>query len=153
RGVVTPLALTGDPAPSDAGNRFSVFEEAASDSRGDVAFIATVFFPPREGVFLMRDGVITTLALQGAPAPTRLGEFLDSFGQIRILDSGDVYFSAALADAPTSGSPARQAIVRASAAGLEGLIAPGDVYMGERQVFETLHFHVNESGEVAALVR
>src|SRR5437867_8867896 len=38
RGMVTPLVLTGDAAPSDAGNAFNTLLEAASNARGDLAF-------------------------------------------------------------------------------------------------------------------
>jgi len=147
-GTVTPLLLTGDPAPPSAGTAFDTLLEAASNARGDMAFVSTIFFPQRIGVFLMRDGAITTLALEGDPAPTRRGEYFADFGQVRILESGDVYFTAALSDTPFSPVTTGLSIVRATASGLEGLVAPGDRGVGDREVVSTLQFHVNESGAV-----
>lgn len=153
RGAPVPMVLTGDDAPPDAGTAFDTLLEASSNAAGDLVFIASLFFPQRTGVFLLRGGVITTLALEGAAAPTRRGERFAAFDQLRLLDTGAVYFSATLRGPPADPQPMGRAIVRAVDGVLEPVIVPGDTYMGLRQVEETLQYDVSASEEVVALAR
>jgi hypothetical protein len=144
------LLLTGDDAPDDAGNSFKATYEAASNARGDLAFIADTFFPGRLGVFLKSGGVIRTLAQVGDPSPTPRGELFAGFDQIQLLDSGEVYFRALLTD---GSSPAGAAVVKTGAAGLEPVISPGDRYLGLRAVDDVQEYDVNEAGDVVAMAR
>ncbi|HKY34034.1 MAG TPA: hypothetical protein VJV23_16010 [Candidatus Polarisedimenticolia bacterium] len=151
-GEIEALVMSGDDAPPDAGNAFLAPLEAASNTRGDLAFVAGLAFPPRDGLFLLRDGVLSTLALQGQPAPTGTGLLIDGFDQLSLLDNGEVYVVALLRSS-LDGSEAGRAVLRHSAAaGLEPALAPGERYGGLRLVESVLQYDINPSGEIAALV-
>jgi hypothetical protein len=149
-GVLEPIVLSGDPAPPDAGNRFAVPLGVAGNSRGDLAFISTLAFPDRVGLFLRRDGVIHTLALEGTPAPGSGDRRLGGFTRVRMLDSGEVLAIADLFDA--GGAFAGRVLLAHDGDLLRTVIAPGDRYGGTRAVASVLLYDINESGDVAALI-
>lgn len=148
-GVPQPVVMLGDPAPPDAGNRFFIPLGVASNRRGDLAFICTLFFPDRAGVFLRSGDETVTLALEGTPGPvagTRFGQF----DQIRLLESGEVYLRARLLD--ESGADVGAAVVAHDGNGLRAVLAPGDRYGFTRRINSVIQYDVNERGEVIALV-
>ncbi len=149
RGEVVPLVLNGDPAPPEAGTSFHIFLETATNRRNDLAFVAQTLPDFREGLFLKVEGEVRAVALAGEEAPVPEGGTFIGFDQVYLVDSGDVYFGGRLLD--RDGLPTR-AILRATAAGIEPVIAPGDRYQGTRRVLEVLQFEVNQAGDAAALV-
>ncbi len=144
RGQTSRLLATGDAAPS--GGRFEFLLEPAGNVQGDIAFIATTVSPAHIGVYLLRDGILSTIALDGDPAPSRRGETFSSFDQVQIDSFGEIVFGAVLA------GPDGRGIFRASASGIEAVLVPGD-FLGAREVLETLQFRANDAGDVASLVR
>lgn len=142
RGQTARLVATGDAAPS--GGKFLFLLEASQNSAGDIAFVATTTTPAHIGVYLLRDGRITTLALDNEPAPSQRGESFTGFDQVQINEPGDVYFGATLA------APDGRGIFRADASGIEGVLVPGD-FLADREVVQTLQFRANDAGDVAAL--
>lgn len=148
RGRVVMRLLSGDVAPGPGFGRFFTLFEAASNARGDLAFIANTVPGDRKALFVLSDGTLQRMATVGDPANTPGGETIADLDQVEILDSGEVYFGAPLDD--QTGSAGR-AILRAGPAGVRPAIAPGDRYMGFREVVETLQFEVNQEGEICAL--
>ncbi|MFQ5701584.1 MAG: hypothetical protein ACE5HU_07055 [Acidobacteriota bacterium] len=146
RSGVETILLSGEPAPPAPGGAFFVIFEASGNSGGEVAFIASTVASPRQGVYLLSDDGLSLLAMAGEASPTAGGETFEAFTQVRMLESGDVYFSASIA-----GVEDRRGIFRASPAGVEPIIVPGDRFMGLREIFRTLQFDVNEAGDVATL--
>ncbi|MGH9867613.1 MAG: DUF7453 family protein [Candidatus Polarisedimenticolia bacterium] len=150
-GVPQTIIQSGDPAPPDAGNRFFIPLAVSGNTAGDLAFVCILAFPDRQGVFLMQGTEVTTLALQGTPAPFGSGLSLAGFDQIRLLESGEVYVLAFLLD--ELGNDAGTAVLAHDASSLRPVIAAGDPYGGSRMVDRVLQYDVNESGIVAALAQ
>jgi len=145
RGGLETLVLSGDPAPPDAGNRFAALFEVSSNAPGDLAFTANTFFPQRVALFLMTDGMVRTVARAGDPSPTATGDIFTGFDQIRLLDTGDLYFSAGILEA---GGGASSAIFRVHDGLIESVVAPGDRFMGTRAIDRTSQYDVTPSGRL-----
>src|SRR5688572_16421905 len=150
-GVLQTILQSGDPAPPDAGNRFFIPLGVSGNTAGDLAFTCILAFPDRLGLFLMRGTEVTTLALQGTPAPFGSGLRLAWFDQIRLLESGEVYVLASVVD--QQGNDAGTAVLAHDGSSLRTVIAPGDRYGFTRKVNSVLQYDVNESGVVAALAQ
>ncbi len=145
RGGFETLVLSGDPAPADAGNRFAGLFEVCSNARDDLAFVANTFFPARGALFMMTDGVVRTIVRAGDPSPTGKGDIITGFNQLRLLDSGDLYFSVFLLD--TEGLE-RSAVLRYRDGSIVPMVAPGDRYMGTRAIYRTYQYDVTPGGEI-----
>ncbi len=86
----TPLAFLGDPVPG-GGNFFFDFEPGGVNNRGEVSFGADLT-TGAEGVFLLRNGQLSTIARHGDPAPGG-GTFGPAFlAATPPNDAGDVAF-------------------------------------------------------------
>ena len=146
---VEPLIVTGDMAPEVFGGRFITMVEVTGNAADQVAFVALSDFQRKTGLFLLDGNKMTTIAVEGAPAPGLDAVFVN-FNQIRILEAGDIYFSAILeeADGFISGG-----VFRSAGSGLEPVIVPGDRGIGDRVIEQTIQYDVNEQGEIGVLAR
>ena len=91
-GVITPVALQGDPAPG-TGGAFSLFEGVSINNAGEIAFrgASTLI----DGIFLHSSGGIEPVALQGEQAPGTAGGLFGQFQPGALVNNqGDVVFRA-----------------------------------------------------------
>jgi hypothetical protein len=142
RGVTTRLLATGDAAPS--GGRFVFLLEVSGNEAGDIVFTATTTTPAHIGVYLLRDGQLSTVAIDNTPAPARHGGIFAGFDQVQITSTGEIYFGADLA------APDGRGIFKATPSGLEAVLVPGD-FLSDREITHTLQFRANDAGDVASL--
>ncbi|MFK7898498.1 MAG: choice-of-anchor tandem repeat NxxGxxAF-containing protein [Myxococcota bacterium] len=127
-GVVTPIALSGDPAPGTSGTYFSFLSSFISlNNVGQIAAVSGISgFPPTAGLFIESAAGGSLLVESGAAVPGVPGATFTSFAKPSINDSGDVAFEAAFS---AGGTNSRGIFKYASGVisiiALENEVAPG----------------------------
>jgi hypothetical protein len=101
-GLISPLVLHRDPAPSGGMFDFAAFTpQLTMNDQGDVAFQVVVSRDGQfmQGLFLIRDGEVQKVVLVGDPAP--VGGAVSSLFYLALNNQGQVSFWASLTQATT----------------------------------------------------
>ncbi|MEZ4278617.1 MAG: hypothetical protein R3F21_03230 [Myxococcota bacterium] len=151
-GVITPVLLSGDPAPGPAGGTFNyIGTPPALNDAGDIAFFSGLGGGATRlaGLFRFSGGSLSSIVYRGDPSPAGLpGSLSILYSRPAINQAGEVGYIASMNDGGTSYG----AILLHSGGSNHVVAVTGDVPLGSGggaySGFETDRFAVTGTGSV-----